>query len=110
MTNPLTVAAIPTVPETVVRPVGEIDCGTVPLMRAAFDRTLREAAGDPLVDLSATTFMDCAGLNVLLQARRDWGNRVRLYQPPASLRRMLQALEMEDTFIIIEHGHRGHPG
>ncbi|MDQ6933950.1 MAG: STAS domain-containing protein [Actinomycetota bacterium] len=106
MTYSLTVGAVPTGPETVVRPVGEIDWGTVTSMRAAFDRALREAAGDLLVDLSATTFMDCAGLDVLLQARRDWGNRLRLYQPPNSLRRILQALEMEDMFTIIDPGHR----
>ncbi len=100
MTNPLTVGSLRTGPETVVRLVGEVDCSTVPLLRAAFDQAPREAAHHVLVDLSGTTFMDGAGLNALLQARRDWGNRLRLYRPPASLRRILQALEMEDAFTI----------
>jgi anti-anti-sigma factor len=104
MPNLQTVDVIPTAPEAVVRLVGEIDSGTVPLMRAAFDRALRGAADDLLVDLSGTTFMDGAGLNVLLQARRDWGDRLRLYQPPPSLRRILRALEMEDAFTILDSG------
>lgn len=103
MTQPLTVDAIPTVLSAVVRPVGEVDWGTAPLMRAAFDRALREAAdGGLLVDLSGITFMDCAGLNVLLRARHDWGDRLRLFQPPASLRRILRALNMEETFTIVD--------
>jgi anti-sigma B factor antagonist len=102
MANLLTVGVVPTGSEAVVRAVGEVDSGTVPLMRAAFDRALQEAADELLVDLSATTFMDCAGLDVLLQARRDWGSRLRLHRPPPSLRRILQALEMEDAFIIID--------
>jgi len=86
----------------VVRPVGEVDCATAPLVQAAFDGALLEAADDLVVDLSATTFMDAAGLTLLVQARRDWGGRLRLYRPPASLRRILRALEMEAAFTIVD--------
>jgi anti-sigma B factor antagonist len=103
MTNSLTVSIDSTGSEAVIRPVGEVDWGTVALMRAAFDRAVSDAVEDTLlVDLSGITFMDCAGLTVLLQARRHWGKGLRLYQPPTSLRRILHALEMEDTFTVVE--------
>jgi anti-anti-sigma factor len=102
MASLLTLGVVRTRSEAVIRPVGEVDCGTVPLLRAALDRALQEDASGLVVDLSATTFMDGAGLEVLLQARRHWGDRLRLHQPPASLRRILQALEMEDAFLLID--------
>jgi anti-sigma B factor antagonist len=103
MTNSLTVSIDPTGSSAVMRPVGEVDWGTAALLRAAFDRAVSDAVVDTLlVDLSGTTFMDCAGLTVLLQARRHWGKGLRLYRPPASLRRILHALEMEDTFTVVE--------
>ena len=55
-----------------------------------------------MVDLSGTTFMDCAGLTVLLQARRDWEGRLSVYRPPGSLRRIRRALSMEGAFTIID--------
>ncbi len=85
----------------VVRVAGEVDVSTVSDMREAFDRVQRDGHDDLLVDLSDTTFMDAAGLAVLLQARRDWAGRILVYQPPASLRRILQVLNMESTFIIV---------
>ena len=84
----------------VVRVVGEIDCSTAPAMQAAFAQARHEGKDDLLVDLSGTTFMDCAGLTVLLQARQAWQGRLTLYQPPRSLRRILQALDMADAFAI----------
>lgn len=89
----------------VVRVVGEVDCSTVPAMQVAFDQARNEGkVGDLLVDLSGTTFMDCAGLSVLLQARRDWEGMLGLYQPPRSLRRILRVLDMERVFTIIDAG------
>jgi anti-sigma B factor antagonist len=86
----------------VVRVAGEVDCSTVPAMRAAFDQAWGDGKDELLVDLSGTTFMDCAGLTVLLQARSAWGGRLTLYRPPRSLRRILHALDMDDAFAIAE--------
>ena len=71
-------------------------------MRAALDQAWRDGKDDLLVDLSDATFMDCAGLTVLLRARRAWGGRPSVHRPPAPLRRILQALDMEGAFAIVD--------
>jgi len=85
-----------------VRVKGDVDLSTAPAMRAALDQAWRDGKDDLLVDLSDATFMDCAGLTVLLQARRAWGGRLSVHRPPASLRRILQALDMEGAFAIVD--------
>ena len=86
----------------VVRISGEVDCSTVPAMAAALDRAGSDGTGNLLVDLSETTFMDCAGLTVLLQARGQWNGNLTVVRPPRSLQRILQALDMQDTFTIVD--------
>ncbi len=81
--------------------MGEVDYASAPVMGAALDGARLRAADDLLVDRSATTFVDGFGLSLPLEARRDRGGRLRLYQPPASLRRILRALELESTFTIV---------
>jgi hypothetical protein len=46
--------------------------------------------------------MDCAGLTVLLRARGQWNGNLAVYRPPRSLQRILQALDMEEAFTIVD--------
>ena len=86
----------------VVRISGEVDCSTVPAMAAALDRARRDGTGNLLVDLSETTCMDGAGLTVLLRARGQWNGNLAVYRPPRSLQRILQALDMQDAFTVVD--------
>ena len=71
-------------------------------MAVTLDRARRDGTGDLMVDLSETTFMDCAGLTVLLEARGRWNGNLAVYRPPRSLQLILQVLDMEDTFTIVD--------
>ena len=52
---------------------GEIDLATAPELRAALSDLLEEAHLDLLVDLRQVTFLDAAGLRVLVAAlKRAW--------------------------------------
>jgi anti-sigma B factor antagonist len=54
----------------VVRVSGEIDIATAPRLRDELLGTIRRHGAQLALDLSGVTFMDCAGINVLLAARR----------------------------------------
>ncbi|MCM2425130.1 STAS domain-containing protein [Streptomyces sp. RKAG337] len=50
--------------------VGDIDLDSAPLLRASLEQCLLDGIRSIDVDLSAVTFCDCTGLNLLLSARR----------------------------------------
>lgn len=52
-----------------VRVVGDLDLSSSPELRATLDR-LAATTRPTVLDLSATGFMDCSGLSVLLEAAR----------------------------------------
>ncbi|MEV8100738.1 STAS domain-containing protein [Kitasatospora sp. NPDC085879] len=56
----------------VVRARGEIDLHTAPSLRRALSAAL-ESHRAVVLDLSEVTFMDCAGLGVLVRARNQAG-------------------------------------
>ena len=49
---------------------GEIDIQSAPELRDELLRVIRRCGPEPALDLAGVTFMDCAGLNVLLATRR----------------------------------------
>ena len=49
---------------------GELDVASVPVLREALERH-RATRGELVVDLSDVTFIDSAGLRLLIQAHRD---------------------------------------
>lgn len=55
---------------TVVRPSGDIDFDTAPALERALADALRSHR-EVVLDLSEVTFMDCAGLNVIVAARNQ---------------------------------------
>lgn len=54
----------------VVEVSGDLDIDTAPELRLALARCIQERPENLTVDLSGVEFSDCAGLNVLLWARR----------------------------------------
>ncbi|MGW3044206.1 STAS domain-containing protein [Kitasatospora sp. NPDC001159] len=58
----------------VVRANGEIDLDTAPSLRRALAAAL-ESHREVVLDLSEVTFMDCAGLGALVQARNQADRR-----------------------------------
>jgi stage II sporulation protein AA (anti-sigma F factor antagonist) len=54
-----------------VRAHGEIDLASAPTFRAVIDDCLRCGPRHVIVDLRATTFLDSAGMHVLLDAHRQ---------------------------------------
>jgi hypothetical protein len=62
----------------VVEVRGEIDLRTAPALGDQLDRAFEDAAAAVIVDLSAATFLDSSGLNVLFNARR----RLAAGRPP----------------------------
>jgi anti-sigma B factor antagonist len=55
---------------TVIAVSGELDILTAPKVAAQLDEVVRTGSDDVVVDLRKTTFIDSAGLFVLLNARR----------------------------------------
>jgi anti-anti-sigma factor len=81
---------------------GDLDCATAPRLGAALEgldpvgRTVR-------VDLSATDFMDCAGVRVLvvsLRRFRDVGGELVLDSPSRSVRRVLEVTGLLDVIPV----------
>ena len=82
-----------------VRPIGELDHSVGRRLSSAVD-TLVEAGMEPIViDLRALTFIDCAGVRVLLAqhaaAVRD-GRRLSLIHGRAGIRRVFALTETID--------------
>ena len=83
---------------------GEVDLATVPELRrrlgGADDRST-----ELTVDLSAVTFIDCAGLRPLLEARRRQrarGGRLLLMSPSWAVVRLLQFTGLLAAFTIVD--------
>ena len=82
---------------------GEVDVATAPKLA---DCILTSLARDPReleLDLTDTTFLDCAGIGVIVWARNQLPDeaRVVLRQPNPRIRRILDILKM-DTVVAIK--------
>jgi anti-sigma B factor antagonist len=80
---------------------GEVDAATAPLLEQALGEAAQAAAELLVVDTGAVTFMDAAGLRVLLAALDATpGRRMRLRLDPISrpVLRVLEAAGVTDRF------------
>lgn len=78
---------------------GEIDCTSAPQVRAALDRLLDAAPREVVVDLTAVTFLDSAGLCALAAAHRRAlaaGGRLRVLATTRAVIRPLQITGLWD--------------
>jgi anti-sigma B factor antagonist len=87
--------------ETVVTVSGELDMCTAAELRECLLRVIHRHGPRLTLDLGCVTFMDCAGINVLLAARRRArleGGWVHVIRASARVRRLLALLGMERLF------------
>jgi anti-anti-sigma factor len=98
------VTASPRRPENnaVLHVSGEVDLLTAPILRDRIHQAISGGRHNLLVDLSAVTFMDCAGMGPLLEARTELGTRLRLRGLPDSLVRILRVCDLRATFTVLD--------
>ena len=87
----------------VVEIPGEIDIQSAPGLRDELLRVIRRYGAQLALDLTGVTFMDCAGLNVLLATRRrarlEEGS-VRVIRASPRVLRMISLLGLEKAFAL----------
>jgi len=87
----------------VVEICGEIDMQSAPQLRDELLRVLRRYGPQLALDLAGVTFLDCAGVNVLLATRRrarleeGW---VRVIQASPRARRTISFLGLRAAFAL----------
>jgi anti-anti-sigma factor len=78
-------------PVHVVEVGGEQDLASAPALVDALQRAAEAHPGCQIrVDLHAVTFMDCAGMRPLLQARNCLGDRLCLWGPSCAVTQVLR--------------------
>ena len=86
---------------SVVEICGEIDIHSAPRLRNELLRVVRRHGPRLALDLAGVTFLDCAGVNVLLATRRrarledGW---VRVTQASPRARRTISPLGLQEVF------------
>jgi anti-anti-sigma factor len=84
--------------QVLVLVVGEVDIATAPNVRRAIQRATRASKGQVVLDLSGVTFMDCAGLRPLLEAKARLAERLLLRSIPERVADLLRLTEVQEVF------------
>ena len=82
---------------------GEIDLQSAPGLRDELLRVIRRCGPQLVLDLAGVTFMDCAGVSVLLATRRRAqleDGSVTVTEASSRVRRMITLLGLERTFAF----------
>lgn len=95
--------------ETLVGLVGEMDVDTAPGLRPSFRTWLDRRPDSMVVDLSAVTFCDCSGLNLLLWARRTAAGGGTAFQVRSPARQPARLLTLSGTAALLGVSPRSHP-
>lgn len=86
----------------VLRPSGDVDAASAGRLRRDLEAAV--ATGRPLVlvDMSAVTFLDSAGLAAIVGVRRELppGQRMALAAVPARMRRVLQVAALDALMVV----------
>jgi anti-sigma B factor antagonist len=89
-------------PGPVVTISGEIDIQSGPQLRDQLLRVIRRQGARLALDLTGVTFIDCAGINVLLAARRRAqleGGSLRVLQASARVRRIFALTRLDHVLM-----------
>jgi anti-anti-sigma factor len=84
---------------------GEIDLGTAGQLRDHLTECIRDETRDIVLDLSAVTFMDSTGLQVLIATQRrlePLGGRLRLVGLRSGVAKVLKVTGLDQTFPAYE--------
>ena len=90
-------------PPLVVAICGEVDVQSAPELREELLRVIRRSGSQLIIDLGGVTFLDCAGLGVLVATRRRGhleGGWVRLVRVPPQAHRMISLLRLDQAFEL----------
>jgi anti-sigma B factor antagonist len=88
-------------PGPILKPSGEVDIQTSPLLAEKLRSVLDQGFSSVVVDLGAVTFLDSTGLSVLvtgLKHCRAAGGEFRLLDPQPNVRRVLEITGLTDIF------------
>jgi anti-sigma B factor antagonist len=88
----------------VVAPEGEVDFATAPLLEETLVGAQSSNAAQVLVDLTAVTFIDAAGLQTLLRAyarSRQEGSRLRITEGPPQVQRLFDIAGVRDELPFV---------
>lgn len=84
---------------------GEIDLGTAGQLRDHLTESIRDGAHDVVLDLSAVTFMDSTGLQVLIATQRrldPLGGTLRLVGLRSGVAKVLKVTGLDESFPAYE--------
>ena len=82
---------------------GEIDLATSPRLQAVLADLVDRGFHQLIVDLEQVSFLDCAGIGILVDARRrvqEHGGSLKLVRPRPFVRRVLALTGMTTVFSI----------
>ena len=82
---------------------GEVDLATCPQLQAALVELVDRGFHQLIVDLEQVSFLDCAGIGVMVDARRrvqEHGGSLKLVRPAPLVRRVLEVTGMTAVFPI----------
>jgi anti-sigma B factor antagonist len=98
---------------TVLRVAGEIDIATAPTLAGAIDTAVAAGALELWIDLTPTSFMDSAGVHVLLAAHarlRELNRRLAVICPGGSVRRVFDLAVAGERLALYEDRAAAHRG
>jgi len=78
---------------------GEIDMSNVESLRRQIEPVVARAPERVVFDLASLTFMDSSGIALLLQVSAKTGS-VRVREPSALVRRMIDATGLTDVLVV----------
>ena len=110
MTNEFTARVRVVGTAAVIELAGELDVGTSPQLQDRIDGALAQLSGDVFVDCARLAFVDSAGLNTLVRAHQQLAAAdrcLRLYEPSASLQRLLAITGLDATLRRADSLPRG---
>jgi anti-sigma B factor antagonist len=86
-----------------VRIEGEVEFATAPRLRATLLDLAQEGANPVVVDLAGVSFLDSAGISLLIQAKKrlaSEGSDLVLRAPQNNIRRVLEISGVTELFRI----------
>jgi len=91
----------------IVEVYGEIDIQSAPQLRDELLQVVRRHGPQLALDLTGVTFLDCAGVNMLLATRRRArleGGWVRVTRASPRARRTISLLGLQEVFALCASG------
>ena len=86
---------------TIVAVTGELDLLSAPQLRAALDALLPANPRHIAIDLTATTFMDSAGVHALVDARERTGGHLAVICAGGPVRQVIELLGLTAALNVV---------